>query len=162
MRHLLACLAILAAFNVTAQASTIWNPDANGDGLVGASDLLPFLEVFGNSFTATPLYCQDTSVYEAHFVFDPPNGNYAQTQVVSAELASVVVVSSENTQALSNAYMQLVLPIDSVPVGYTMKIIKATSGASLEVILGGDGGQPSLQYLQSTTCVFFNGRWYAH
>ena len=44
MRHLLACLAILVAFNVTAQATIVWNPDANGDGIVGASDLLPFLE----------------------------------------------------------------------------------------------------------------------
>ena len=40
MRHLLACLAILVAFNVTAQATIVWNPDANGDGIVGASDLL--------------------------------------------------------------------------------------------------------------------------
>lgn len=47
MRHLLACLAILAAFAAGAQ-SMPYNPDANDDGYIGAPDLLSLLPLFGS------------------------------------------------------------------------------------------------------------------
>jgi len=47
MKHLLACLAILAAFTAGAQ-SMPYNPDANDDGYIGSPDLLSFLPLFGS------------------------------------------------------------------------------------------------------------------
>ena len=51
MKHVLACLAMLAAFNVTAQVVYPYNPDANGDSVITSLDLLDFLPVFASSFT---------------------------------------------------------------------------------------------------------------
>ena len=46
MRHLLACLAILAAFNLSAQWNA--NADVDQDGCVGVGDVLEILSVFGS------------------------------------------------------------------------------------------------------------------
>jgi len=159
MRAFLTLTALLVGFNAPAQ-TTFWNPDADGNGLVGAADLLPFLEVFGGSYSATPLYCQDTAVYEAHFVFDPPNGNFSQTQVLTAELAPLVIVTSEGTGPLSSAYMDLILPTADVPDGYVMRILKVDAAGNLDVEIGGqnwtyfDGGSHS-------SYVFWGDRWFA-
>ena len=48
MKNLLACLAILAAFNVTAQNTAPYNPDIDQDGLVGINDVLELLSSFGS------------------------------------------------------------------------------------------------------------------
>ena len=49
MRHLLACLAILAAFAAGAQ-SMPYNPDANDDGYIGGADILGLLPLYGQQF----------------------------------------------------------------------------------------------------------------
>ena len=46
MKYLLTCLALGIAFAAGAQFSS-WNPDYDEDGLIGASDLLALLSVFG-------------------------------------------------------------------------------------------------------------------
>jgi len=50
MRHLLACLAILAAFNAAAQSTMPYNPDADDDSYIGASDILGLLPLYGQQF----------------------------------------------------------------------------------------------------------------
>jgi len=53
MKNLLACLAILAAFNVTAQTETSnfpYNPDVDQDGFIGVNDILQLLSTFGEAF----------------------------------------------------------------------------------------------------------------
>lgn len=47
MRHLLTSLALLATFAAAAQSTMPWNPDANDDSYVGASDMLSTLAVYG-------------------------------------------------------------------------------------------------------------------
>jgi len=54
MRHLLACLAIIAAFNVTAQVDGFqlpYNPDVEPDGYIGVADILELLVMFGSEFS---------------------------------------------------------------------------------------------------------------
>ena len=50
MRHLLACLAITAAFNAAAQSTMPYNPDADDDSYIGASDILGLLPLYGQQF----------------------------------------------------------------------------------------------------------------
>jgi hypothetical protein len=47
MKHLLACLAVIAAFTAGAQ-SMPYNPDANDDGYISSPDLLSFLPLFAS------------------------------------------------------------------------------------------------------------------
>ena len=47
MKNLLACLAVLLAFSAEAQSTAPWNPDANDDSYVGATDMLSTLAVYG-------------------------------------------------------------------------------------------------------------------
>ena len=59
MKHLLACLAILAAFNVTAQVDGFqlpYNPDSEPDGYIGVGDVLEVLSIFGSEWNASDIY----------------------------------------------------------------------------------------------------------
>ena len=47
MKDLLACLAVFVACTTWAQSSAPWNPDANDDSYVGATDMLSTLAVYG-------------------------------------------------------------------------------------------------------------------
>jgi hypothetical protein len=72
MKNLLACLAILAAFNVTAQTETSnfpYNPDVDQDGFIGVNDILQLLSTFGEAFQVqVTLNLDSTSA-----VYFPPN-----------------------------------------------------------------------------------------
>jgi len=59
MKNLLACLAVFAAFSVSAQQfSPPWNPDADDNGSIGATDVLATLSVYGNEWGVdTSLTC---------------------------------------------------------------------------------------------------------
>jgi|GEM_PF-5698057 hypothetical protein len=64
MRHLLACLAILAAFNVNAQIDGFqlpYNPDSEPDGYIGVGDVLEVLSIFGSQWNASDIYLNDDS-----------------------------------------------------------------------------------------------------
>ena len=64
MKQLLACLAILAAFNVTAQVDGLqrpYNPDSEPDGYIGVGDVLEVLSIFGNEFISATLNSDSTS-----------------------------------------------------------------------------------------------------
>ena len=64
MKHLLACLAILAAFNVTAQVDGFqlpYNPDSEPDGYIGVGDVLQVLAIFGSQWNASDIYLNDDS-----------------------------------------------------------------------------------------------------
>lgn len=65
MKNLLACLAMLAAFNVSAQTETSnfpYNPDVDGDGLIGVNDILAALQYYSSQFQiAAQLNADSTS-----------------------------------------------------------------------------------------------------
>jgi hypothetical protein len=48
MKHLMTLLALVVA--VTAGAQTAYNPDSNGDNLIGVDDLTEFLPLWGQEF----------------------------------------------------------------------------------------------------------------
>ena len=71
MRHLLACLAILAAFNVTAQVDGFqlpYNPDSEPDGYIGVGDVLEVLSIFGSQWNASDIYLSNDSTSMTMFV----------------------------------------------------------------------------------------------
>lgn len=62
MKHLLALLSIITCYSViNAQNNSIeiypWNPDANNDNVIGATDILASLGVYGNEFGTPPEPC---------------------------------------------------------------------------------------------------------
>ena len=64
MKPLLACLAILATLNVTAQIDGFqlpYNPDIEPDGYIGVSDVLALLPLFGQEFDAAISLSPDSS-----------------------------------------------------------------------------------------------------
>lgn len=50
MRHLLTSLALLATFAAAGQSTMPYNPDADDDSYIGATDLLGLLPLFGQQF----------------------------------------------------------------------------------------------------------------
>ena len=71
MKNLLACLAILAAFNVTAQVDGFqlpYNPDSEPDGYIGVADVLEVLTIFGSQWNASDIYLSNDSTSMTMFV----------------------------------------------------------------------------------------------
>ena len=60
MKHLLTAIACCLAVAGSAQTPVAYNPDADGDGLIGSEDLLVFLTEYGTSFTS--LFYTDEAV----------------------------------------------------------------------------------------------------
>jgi hypothetical protein len=52
MKHLLTAIACCLAVAGSTQTPVAYNPDADGDGLIGSEDLLVFLTEYGTSFTS--------------------------------------------------------------------------------------------------------------
>ena len=51
MKHLMTLVALLVSTAAVAQIPTLpWNPDGNGDGVIGSSDLIGLLTVYGQEF----------------------------------------------------------------------------------------------------------------
>ena len=51
MKHLMTLVALLVSTAAVAQIPTFpWNPDGNGDGVIGSSDLIELLTVYGQEF----------------------------------------------------------------------------------------------------------------
>ena len=51
MKHLMTLAALFVSSLAMAQIPTFpWNPDGNGDGLIGSSDLIDLLTVYGQEF----------------------------------------------------------------------------------------------------------------
>jgi len=64
MKNLLACLAILAAFCANAQTETAnfpYNPDSDGDGLIGVSDLVNLLGYYETQFNVSAQLNSDST-----------------------------------------------------------------------------------------------------
>lgn len=61
MRLLVLCFALLSSGLMVAQNNSIevypWNPDANNDNAIGATDILSTLAVYGNEFGTPPEPC---------------------------------------------------------------------------------------------------------
>ena len=53
MKHLMTLMALVVAVTAGAQQNPSYDPDWNGDGHYGASDLLGFLSIFGTSLATT-------------------------------------------------------------------------------------------------------------
>ena len=154
MRAFLTLTALLVGFNAPAQ-TTFWNPDADGNGLVGAADLLPFLEVFGGSYSATPLYCQDTSSFTAIFTVD--------IDEIAAPLVPLIFAIYESGGATTSQHV--FLPTDSVQNGYRTTVV------NLNIHGQGGGGvwvQPENDIInipkvtkgKSREFIHHDGQWY--
>ena len=64
MKNLLACLAVFAAFNVSAQVNGFelpYNPDVEPDGYIGVGDILALLATFGQEFSPASVFLNEDS-----------------------------------------------------------------------------------------------------
>ena len=71
MKRLLTLLLGVSCFAASAQ-SPIYNPDADGNGIITQADLLSFLSVFDTEFTGAPCNC---GCYANPFYQSPPTGD---------------------------------------------------------------------------------------
>jgi len=95
MKNLLACLAVFAAFSVSAQQfSPPWNPDADDNGSIGAADVLATLSVYGNEWGVnTSLTCDYVPSDSEQWFLDVLTGEviidslfFQQIQLTSTEV----------------------------------------------------------------------------
>ena len=158
MRVFLTFTALLVGFDAPSQ-TTFWNPDADGSGYVSASDLLPFLGVFGLDFEATPLYCQDTSSVVVNFPFGP---DQPSNQLVEyAPLAPIIYVTADGDDQFR--YADLYLPTDSVPNGYRLLVVNVSNlvyGVDVLPTLMTGGSNDEVSRNKMREFLFFDGAWY--
>ena len=76
MRHLLTSLALLATFAAAGQSTMPWNPDANDDSYIGATDMLSTLAVYGQQIGIdSSLTCDYDGTPFEEFLGDVFEGN---------------------------------------------------------------------------------------
>ena len=124
---------------------------------MGAADLLPFLEVFGGSYSATPLYCQDTASFTAHFVFDP-SGPTFQDVTIEPPLVGTVFCTCENPSGYHDPI--LLLPTDSVPNGYRVTVVNACGITVTVDPMNDDTNDGDAYKGTNVQYLFFEGVWY--
>ena len=70
MKHLITCLALGIAFAAGAQTGLVefpYNPDSNGDDMIGTADLLDLLSLFGNEFSEEGTYLSADSTTALYY-----------------------------------------------------------------------------------------------
>ena len=60
MKHLLTAIACFFAMSMSAQEALPWNPNANGDNIIGTVDLLAMLNVYGEEYSVADLFLRVT------------------------------------------------------------------------------------------------------
>jgi len=78
MKHILTLSLCFLALSLSAQVNgwkIPWNPDANGDDLIGVSDLQSLLAVYGQIYSADQIYVTDD---ETHMLLDVGNMGYVK------------------------------------------------------------------------------------
>jgi len=71
MKHLITCLALGIAFAAGAQTGLVefpYNPDADNDDIIGISDLLELLSLFGGEFAEESLYINDANTAAVYHI----------------------------------------------------------------------------------------------
>ena len=88
MKNLLACLVAFAAFSVSAQQfSPTWNPDADDNGSIGATDVLATLSVYGNNWGVnTNLTCDYLPSDSEQWFVDVLSGNVVIDSLVFQQI----------------------------------------------------------------------------
>jgi len=111
MKHLITCLALGIAFAAGAQTGLVefpYNPDSDGDDLIGTADLLDLLALYGLEFSEEDLYLNDDSTtaiyYAGSMMFSDCFRNCSQLpsnwKIPSAEQIMQFDLSMLNTSAL--------------------------------------------------------------
>lgn len=104
---------------------------------------------------------QDTSSFNAHFVFDPPNGNYAQSQEVEVQIARVIIVTAEAYEPLSNPHATLILPSLEIPNGYRTTVVNAGAPLDLDAVTNPSTNEDfRVDHGMAAEFIFWNGAWY--
>ena len=139
MKNLLACLAILAAFNVTAQVDGFqlpYNPDSEPDGYIGVGDVLQVLAIFGSQWNASDIYLNDDSTtmvmnvgqashLECLGVFSQLPGNWRIPSLYDYSIIIDEILSTNGTQQ-SYWYQNEVSMISGTGNGWVITV--ATTG----------------------------------
>ena len=113
MRHLVLLLTLASALGASAQTGLVefpYNPDADGNDIIGTADLMELLAVFGDEFSEEGLYLSEDSttalLYMGEHTFQSCSytcshlpGNWAITDFPSLHL-----VMDELNQLLPTAY----------------------------------------------------------
>jgi hypothetical protein len=75
MKHLMTLMALVVAVTAGAQTGLVefpYNPDSNGDDMIGTADLLDLLSLFGNEFSKEDLYLNDDSTTAIYYAGNMP------------------------------------------------------------------------------------------
>ena len=71
MKHLMTLAALFASLLALAQNDPFWNPDANGDDVIGVTDLMSLLTVYNSSLALSDtVYCDYNGGTFGEFWFD--------------------------------------------------------------------------------------------
>ena len=123
MKNLLVCFALCGMLCASAQTSSdsiYFNPDINGDYVIGATDLTSLLTLYGLPFSPFAIGSANESIAVVEITED--------FSVVTAPLAPLVVIStpfecgSQNTANGTGCYAAIDLP-DEAPNGFRLTLI---------------------------------------
>ncbi len=159
MKHLLTTIGCLVALTMSAQ--TPYNPDADGNGLIGVSDLTSLLSLYASSFS-TGFIVDDAITIVG---YTEQEGADAWYEAPSNVNPLVYVLDGTSPSISANADQNFLIEADPVN-GTTIHLLsKGSSGLLIQQTSTGASWYVDLccqnnQVNRMSSMVFWNGEWY--
>ena len=122
MKHLLTAIACFFALSMSAQFP--YNPDSDGDNMIGITDVLDFLPYFGMPFFPS----------ENELVIFETGEFFGNDTVFVPENADVVMVTQ-----IYGGDTHIQLPYDSLTLKFVILIQEGGTGGNLDILGGASG-----------------------
>ena len=159
----------MCCFGLTASAQSFvypYNPDSDSNGLIGYTDFLDFLPLYGTEFEVNdsiatsnidevPDCLEDTTVWTGFI--EPPCSGFGGLIELTATLARYITIES-NCTPWNGGTLRITLPETAPCNGYVTTIIRPQGIPSFDIEGGNVPGNHDVDY--AADFVFWNGSWY--
>ena len=165
MKHLLSFTALLISSLAMGQFPNLpYNPDENGDGLIGVSDLQSLLSVYSLPFMVDGLnqcYSDDLPGYDP----SPADWNFTLPDSCDVLIAggesngTGIGVTEQWVYAMEREKPIVVLGLDNISDWHNLGNPEIVS---LQLVHGDDGTSGDITWRQARVVFKYDERWYVH
>ena len=160
MKHLLTLTALLISSLAMGQNVPGWNPDANGDDLIGAEDLQSFLAVYNTMLTSSQTVVGYVTDLDSAGTFTPWGTSTVATYYSVPDSVDFLCFPPGEGGTGVPVFVVLNSNTRNTLTTTTSEIFNGIQQDS--IISVSQGISPAASYNLLVTWLFIDGRWWAH
>ena len=160
------CAFVIAISSAFAQADWPYNPDFDSNGLIGYTDFLNFLPLYGTEFEVSdslatsnidevPDCLEDTATWTGYI--EPNCSGFGGLIELTATLARYITIESSCTH-WNGGTLRIVLPETAHCNGYVKTVIRPQGIPSFDIEGDNVPGNQDVDY--AADFIYWNGIWY--